>query len=74
MRFLPSQIEWLAHILGGGESQGKNKAAHLDTRVRRSILLGCGFSSPGLHYSLRKPTHLQRLIPFLAFGEKCGIL
>ena len=55
MRFLPSQIEWAAHILGGGESQGKNEAAHLDKRVHRSILLGCGFSSSGLRYLLRKP-------------------
>jgi hypothetical protein len=33
----------------------KAKAAHLEMRVRRFLLLGCGFSLLGLYYSLRKP-------------------
>ena len=31
------------------------KAAHLEMRVRRFLLLGCAFSLLGLRYSLRKP-------------------
>lgn len=46
----------LSQIMGNLTT--KINAAHLKKRVRRFILLGCGFSLSGLRYPLRKPNAL----------------
>jgi hypothetical protein len=41
------------------ESRCKTRAGHLITKMSRSLLLGCDFSSLGLRYSLRKPGNMS---------------
>jgi hypothetical protein len=47
------------------ESRCKTRAGHLITKMSRSLLLGCDFSSLGLRYSLRKPLVTTRGVQIL---------